>query len=200
MVWRVSFGKGSTLTDAEVIRCTYDLTDKNSADLIYCEDVRFMDIGHDETLFAIDFVAGMPNLEVLIASGSPIKELSALENCKKLRVLEVANCGMLEDISPLAGCEGLKWLNLSNTKVDDLSALDELELECLVYVRPKVSQDERSRFAELHPDCLTSYSGYEYSYPWRYDKENKKQDWYLEIADAFRYPNSPNNAGWYLES
>ena len=43
------------------------------------------------------------------------------------------------------------------------------------------------------------YTGYEYAYPWRYDKDNKKLDWYLEIADAFRYPKSPNNAGWYLE-
>ena len=119
--------------------------------------------------------------------------------CKKLRVLEIANCGLLTDIAPLAGCESLKWLNLSNTKVDSLAALDELELECLVYVRPKVSQAERDRFAELHPDCLTSYSGYEYAYPWRYDKDNKKQDWYLEIADAFRYPKAPNNLGWYLE-
>ena len=199
VVWRVNFAKGSTMTDAEVIRSTYDLTDNNSADLVYCEDVRFMDIGHDELLFSIDFVRGMPNLEVLIASGSPIKDLSPLENCKKLRVLEIANCGLLTDIAPLAGCESLKWLNLSNTKVDSLAALDELELECLVYVRPKVSQAERDRFAELHPDCLTSYSGYEYAYPWRYDKDNKKQDWYLEIADAFRYPKAPNNLGWYLE-
>ena len=199
IVWRVSFAKGSTMTDAEVIRSTYDLTDSNCADLIYCEDVRFMDIGHDEFLKTIEFVKGMPNLEVLIASGSPITDLTPLENCKKLRVLEVANCGYLTDLTPLVGCESLTRLNISNTKVESLAGLEELPLECLVYVRPRVSQQERDEFAEQHPDCLTSYSGYEYAYPWRYDKDNKKLDWYLEIADAFRYPKSPNNAGWYLE-
>ena len=37
MVWRVYFGEnGSTLTDAEVLRAVYGLTDDNSKDLIYC--------------------------------------------------------------------------------------------------------------------------------------------------------------------
>ena len=82
MVWRVWFGGGSTLTDAEVIRCTYDLVDDNCEDLIYCEDVRFMDIGHNEYLDGVPFVAGMPNLEYIIVSGAPIKDLTPLKTAR----------------------------------------------------------------------------------------------------------------------
>ena len=50
IVWRVWFGEGSCLTDAEVIRSTFDLVDDNCHDLVYCEDVRFIDFGHNECL------------------------------------------------------------------------------------------------------------------------------------------------------
>ena len=48
VVWRISFGRGTTLTDAQVIRAVYDLVDSNCDNLKYCEDARFMDIGHNE--------------------------------------------------------------------------------------------------------------------------------------------------------
>lgn len=35
----------------------------------YCEGVKYMDIGHNEYLTDLSFVSGMPNLEVMIASG-----------------------------------------------------------------------------------------------------------------------------------
>lgn len=67
VVWRVPYGGGSCMTDCEVIRCTYELTDKNAQNLVYCEDVRFMDVGHNDVTFLSDFSfpEGMPKLEAI---------------------------------------------------------------------------------------------------------------------------------------
>lgn len=200
VVWRVWFANGSTLTDVNVIRTTYDLVDDNSHDLIYCEDVRYMDIGHNEYLDGVDFVAGMPNLEVVIVSGAPIKDLTPFENCKKLKILEISNCGYIEDISPLAACESLEMVNLSFTKVADLSPLDELNITHLTAVVSKIPQTERDRFAGVHPDCWTTYAGDQpYGSGWRYDENNKPLPWYENIVEVFGYPHALNNAGWYWE-
>ena len=104
--------------------------------------------------------------------------------------MELSNCGLLEDITPLAQCESLKRLNLSYTKVEDLSPLDELPLECFVYVKPKASQEELDRFDEMHPDCVTSYDGNEYGYPWRYEEDGSFTPAYAELKEVFGYPDA----------
>lgn len=205
LVWRVSFGKGSCLTDAEVIRCVYDLVDDNSHNLVYCEDVRFLDLGHDEYLDGADFIAGMPNLEVVILSGAPIRDLTPFSGCHKLRVLELANCSYITDLSPLASCEALKMLNISYTGVTDLSPLDGLELTHMCakgMYRPMIAAEEQKRFVEAHPDCWSQFDKDEvpYGQGWRYTTENKPMEWYAEITKAFRYPDAPNNAGWYFSN
>lgn len=200
IVWRVWFGDGSCLTDVEVIRTTYNLSDSNCQDLIYCEDVVYMDIGHNETLNVVDFVAGMPNLEVIIVSGAPIKDLTPFENCKKLKILEIAFCHYVEDISPLAACESLEMLNLGYTQVTDLSALDERNMALLCLDKSKVGDEERERFAALQPDCWISYKDEQpYGQGWRYGTDDKPLEWYSDIIDAFGYPEPLNNAGWYLD-
>ena len=202
LVWRVEFGGGSTFTDAEIIRSTYDLVDDNCHNLIYCEDARFIDIGHNEYLDAVPFVAGMPNLEVIIVSGAPIKDLTPFENCKKLKVLEIAFCHYVTDISPLASCESLKRLNIGFTQVQDLSALDGLNITNLCIDGAKVSAEERTRFAELKGDCWITYDDAQpYNDGWRYDEKGDYLPWYGQIRSLFRYdrdPHIPNNVGWYL--
>lgn len=202
LVWRVEFGGGSTFTDAEIIRSTYDLVDDNCHNLIYCEDARFIDIGHNEYLDAVPFVAGMPNLEVIIVSGAPIKDLTPFENCKKLKVLEIAFCHYITDISPLASCESLKRLNIGFTQVTDLSALDGLNITNLCVDGAKVSAEERTRFAELKGDCWITYDDAQpYNDGWRYDEKGDYLPWYGQIRSVFRYdrdPHIPNNVGWYL--
>lgn len=195
LVWRVWFGNGgSCTTDREVIRWVYGLTDSNSHDLVYCEDARFCDFGHDETLTDCSFVAGMPNLEAIILSGSSIRDLSAFAGCKKLEFLEIAYCGYVEDISPLAQCESLKRLNIGFTKVSDLSPLDDLPMEAMVAMSTKTSGEERARFQEKHPECLTNYTDDgPYGYPWRYvDNGVTFNEYYLKLKDAFHYPNTSN--------
>lgn len=205
VVWRVYFGVGSTMTDAEVIRAVYDLVDDNSHNLIYCEDVRYMDIGHNEYLDSVEFVSGMTSLEVVIVSGSPIKDLSPFANCKNLRILEAANCSYITDLTPLAQCTKLEMLNICYTKVSDLSPLDELNLTHLhargLY-RPLISTEEQQRFTEKHPDCDASFAVNDqpYGIGWRYVSANETMDWYKDIQKAFRYPDAPNHVGWYLDT
>lgn len=198
LVWRVFFGVGYCLTDVDVLRCTYDLSDGNSAALAYCEDVRFVDFGHDTALKTLDFMSGMKKLEVLILSGSMVEDLSPLAGLPNLRMVEVSNCGYLTDVSPLAECPSLKMLNISFTGVEDLSALSELDLELMCAVKSKMSQAAKDAFAASNPNCLATYTGNEYGTGWRYLDEDTKRPWYLEIEVAFKYPNAPNMAGWYL--
>ena len=89
----------------------------------------------------------------------------------KVNILHVLTVLQLFHRAPLAQCDSLKRLNISYTKVEDLSPLDGLPLECFVYVKPKASQEELDRFGQLHPDCVTSYENNEYGYPWRYEQD-----------------------------
>ncbi len=196
VVWRVYFGKDgryNALTDKDTIRAVYNVTDATCGPMKYLEDVKYMDIGHNEYLTDLSFVGYMPELEVLIASESAVKELTGFENCKKLTWLELAYCYKLTNIDALAGCEGLKYLNLSYSKVTSLAPLDGLPLERFVYLSPKASAKEQNTFTEIHPkgQCITVFYGYSmpYSYGWRYDDNGKTMFWYYKdvIRKVFNY-------------
>lgn len=204
LVWRVYFGdNGSSLTDAEVIRAVYGLVDDNSAGLRYLEDCRYMDIGHNDFLDYADFISGMTSLEAVIISGAPIKSLEPFAACKNLKFLEMANCIYIPDIEPLKECTQLEMLNISHTQISDLSPLDELNLTHLCTKANKVSDEERERFIELHPDCWTTYEGtVDYTVGWRYDEDGGLLDWYAKLDAEYNYisqQNVPNNFGWYLD-
>ena len=206
VVWRVWFGGGSSLTDAEVIRCTYDLVDDNCGDLYWCEDVRFVDFGHNEWLDGCDFIAGMKSLEYCILSGAPIKSLEPFANCKNLKFLEVAFCEYIESVEPLKNCTQLEKLNISNTHVTDLTPLDDLPLTHFVAMeinagKSRVPAEEQSRFLSRHPDSWTQFEGKQpYDEGWRRAEDGKTSlPHYAAIQIAFRYPHAPNNVGWYLK-
>ena len=201
IVWRVYYGEGGTsLTDVEVLRVVYGLYDDNCGSLKYLENVKYMDLGHNEFLDYCDFVSNMTELEVAIISGAPIQSLEPFANCKKLKFLEMANCSYIPDLEPLRSCTELEMLNIGHTSISDLSPLDELKLTHLCSKVNKVSEEELNRFVELQPDCWTTYQGdVDYSTGWRYDEEGNKLEWYAKLADAFGYPNPNNNTGWYLD-
>ena len=206
VVWRVSFGKGSTLTDAEIIRAVYDLVDANCANLTYCEDARFMDIGHNEYLKVSSFISGMKSLEYVIISGSMISDLTPFASCKNLKVLEAAFCEYIYSAEGLESCESLERLNISYTHITDLSPLDNLNLVnlcAMYYPKSRVPQEEQERFQALKPDCKMTFVGEQpYGSAWRYDENNDPLEWYSTIREVFRYdiyPNTPNHVGWYLE-
>ena len=209
LVWRVNYGKGTIMTDAVVVRAVYDLVDDNCHNLVYCEDAKYMDIGHNEWLDACEFVSGMKSLEYVIISGAPIKSLEPFRNCKNLKLLEAAFCEYITDVSPLADCPNLQMLNISNTHVEDLSSLDNLPLTHLTVRnypsgKCRLSQEEQDRVIKQHPDCWISFSGAQpYGVGWRYDEDEiTPLDHYKVVREVFRLdldPNIPNHVGWYLK-
>ena len=192
IVWRIYFAKqGSCLTDRTILRYVYNVTNSTVSQLKYCEDVEYIDFGHNDTLSDWSWAAYMPNLKAIIVSGSMIKDLTPFANCKNLEFLELSNCGYLTDLTPLSQCTALQRLNISYTKIEDLSPLDDLpNLECLVDVHPKVSQEELDRFAEEHPNCIVSSEGHEYGYPWRYEQDGSPTPYYQTLKEVFHYPDA----------
>ena len=200
VVWRIWFGEGTSLTDAEILRSTYNVDDDNCHDLKYLEDVRYMDIGHNEWLDHCDFISGMKSLEVCIISGAPIHSLEPFKACKNLRVLEMANCIYVPDLEPLRELENLKMLNLGFTRMRSLEPVYDLDLTHLTLVHCNIPLSQRDEFKELHPDCwIVSKGDQPYGKGWRYDENDDPLPWYEEIKGVFRYPKAPNNVGWYLE-
>ena len=195
IVWRVRFGgRGSCLTDREVIRYVYGLDDSNCSSLYYCEDARFADFGHNVTLSDCSFVAGMKNLECIILSGSRVKDISAFANCKKLEFLELCYCSGLTDISALSQCDSLNKLNISFTSVKDLSALDDLDMELLCAMQIRANADAQADFKAKHPDCLTQFRGKQpYGYGWRYvDYGYTYTEYYANMRKMFDYDHASN--------
>ncbi|MGM9661010.1 MAG: hypothetical protein ACI3WQ_10470 [Faecousia sp.] len=193
VVWRVYFGvdgRYNLLTDADTLRAVYNVTDDTCGPMKYCEDVKYMDIGHNEYLTDLSFVGYMPNIEVLIASGCAATELVGFENCKKLTWLELASCLKLSNIDSLAGCESLTYLNLCYTKVTSYMALDGLPLKRFVCLSPKASAKEQKTFTEIHDGCRTVFYGYSNPWtPWRYDDNGKTYNEYYKnvVRKAFNY-------------
>ena len=139
----------------------------------------------------------MPDLEIAILSGSPIADLTPLQNCKKLEFLEIAWCGYVKDVSPLAGCHRLRYLNVGHTRVKDFSALTGLDLKMLSYV----NSGNRVGFTEYHweqiqeqfPTCwitfnpLADNNASPYSTGWRYKAAGGYTPIYRKVRDVFGY-------------
>lgn len=214
VVWRVRVANGNILTDVDCLYLTWDLKDGNCQNLKYFEDCRYLDAGHNENAQWTDLspLSGMTSLEVFIASGASIKDLSPLESCKKLRILEIAYCGLVTDISPLAGCESLEMLNISDTHVTDLSPLDDLNITVLCAVQDYRSnllpQETVEHFKEKHPDAEVhcTVNPQPYGSNWRYqpdapsNTEEYYRDWYKAMRIALDYDHYERNfnKGWYL--
>lgn len=195
VVWRIhQYNKGrSWLTDTKVLRAVYGINDDNSYVLRYLNEVKYMDLGHNTEMVDISFCAYMPDLEIAILSGAPIKDVSPLAKCKKLEFLELAWCGHINDISALAGCTGLRYLNVGQTKVKDLSALKNLDLLMLSHVtsgKMGITSADWQTFQTQHPDCwITNYhgEGYPYSTGWRFKQGGGYTDIYRKVRDVFGY-------------
>lgn len=193
VVWRVFYGKNgnrfNALTDETVIRSSHYLTNDTVSEMQYLTDVVYMDIGHNETLTDISFTAHMPNLKLLIVSGSPLKDISPLAGLKNLEFLELGFCSWIEDLSPLATCTGLKYLNIGGTPVSDISPLESLPLERFVCMLSRVPMADKLAYEEAHPDCLVVKQGRQpYGYGWRYiDDGYTFNDYYKTMRLIFHY-------------
>lgn len=190
IVWRVYFGDYfSCLTDEEMIRAIFKLHDDDVSELQYCTDVKYMDIGHNEELHDISFVASMPKLEICILSGSPTTDLSPFANCPNLELLECVYCCFIPDVSALENCTKLKYLNLSYSQVKDLSPLYDLPLERFMYYDSGLSEAEQQAMRDAQPDCWVTFSGLNpYVLGWRYDDQGYTWcDMYRHVREVFHY-------------
>ena len=133
VVWRVWFGDiYSVRTDVEKILASKpsvggELTPDNCGSLMYCTDVKYLDLGHNTGLTDVSFIAYMtmldcpdfsplancPELEYLEIFSTPADNVSFLANSQKLRHLSLQYMPNLTDISPLYGLKDLErlWLN-----------------------------------------------------------------------------------------
>ena len=186
VVWRIHVWQRSWLTDTDTIRAVYHVDDTNCEPFKYCTKTKYIDMGHNEELTDISFISYMPDLEIVILSGSPITDLTPFENHTQLVFLELAHCGYLKDVTPLASCTSLANLNLSYTKVDDISSLYELPFEQLCAVKSKIVWKDWQKIIDLHPGCAIRYDGDQpYGTGWRYKKSGAYTDIYKRVREVF---------------
>ena len=196
IVWRVFFAFYNCLTDVEMLHCTNELNDVNVQVLKYCNDVLYLDIGHNTDLADLSFVSYMPKLKIAIVVDCATPDVEAFGNCPDLEWLEITNCYNIKDISPLANCTKLKGLNMSGAfGIKDLSPLHNLQnMERLYLGRNTLPDGQYETAKEKLPNCWvtnthTSASGVSLNYAigWRLDPDGSRAEWYKEIRKIFRY-------------
>ena len=162
VVWRVWFGdKYSVRTDVTKILASKPsaggfVTDRDVEALSCCIYVKHLDLGHNDFLSDVSFLASMPRLETLILAMDPIVDISPLANCPRLSYLELQTNDYLVDISALANCPELAHLNIARCRnLGDMSALmglEKLERLWLGSIN-QIPAEQLEEFRTSHPDC-----------------------------------------------
>ncbi len=197
VVWRVWFGRNySVRTDVEKILASKpsvggNLNGSNSQSLQYCTDVKLIDLGHNEVMPDISFVAYMPKLEVAILPMSTYSDISALANCTELEYLEIQSTN-ISDLRPLSGLKKLKHLNIGNLpSLSDISPLYELpQLERLwIGCIDPVPQEQIEKMQSIAPDCEINTTAYDPTDGgWRYRANKTGLDpRYEKLMEQFEY-------------
>lgn len=176
IVWRVSVGQYSCRTDSKMIRFSlfYEypmLTDRDTKGLTYCNEVRYLDLGHNKIQDAY-FVGYMPDLEVCILAIQQPTDISAFRNCTHLEYAELFN-GSISDVSALANCKELRHLNLCMNDITDITPLYGLtNLERLWISRNPIPAKQIERFTELVPNCVVNTTAEDPTInEWRFDSK-----------------------------
>ena len=188
VVWRVHVGWKSALTDDQVIRMTHGINDSMTGPLKYCNEVIYIDLGHDSGITDISFIENMPDLECVILSDAQFSDLTPLTNCSKLTWLELVSCYHIQNLSVIADMDSIKYLNISFTRTSDISGIMDMDLDRFSCIGNPVSRESFDEYAEAHPDCLCVYSGNPYGYAWRYDDYGYHYfSYYARMREVFRY-------------
>lgn len=202
VVWRVHIFRGHTpvLTDITLLRTTR-INDEDAQELKYCRDVKYVDVGHTESLTDISFVRYMPNLETLIIALTGVEDISAVAECRNLKFLELFG-SKVSDLSALSGLINLEQLNMSDLPVTDISPLYGLtnlkRLRIKTVERKEmcpIPQEQLDTITRLLPDCEMMFEmGYVTYGGWRYirrqDKDQYTTNWndeYLALREQMKY-------------
>ena len=196
VVWRVFWKKKyHVLTDTEMINSN-GVRSEDIEVLKYCNDVKYLDIGHSDYLDSIEVVKYMPKLKVCICVDSKITDLSPLANCPDLEILEIVYCRKLTDLSPLTNCTKLKGINMSMAYgIKDITPLYSLQNMERLYLGSNNIPDEMVEEArEKMPNCWVSDTWSDssgvyrnYAVGWRLDKGGRFSQFYLELREIFHY-------------
>lgn len=161
VIWRIWFGERyGVRTDVERILASKPsiggpLNDYEVDKLKYCTKVKYLDLGHNEGITDISFMANMPDLEVLIIAMSRITDLSPLQNCMKLEYMEIQTT-LISDLSPLADKTELRHLNIGEcynlTDISPLYGLSELKRLWIGAVTP-ITADQVAHMQSCAPKC-----------------------------------------------
>ncbi len=187
VVWRIWFGENySVRTDVERILASKPTVGGMIYDasvLQYCTKLKYLDLGHNDDLSDLSFVASMPELEVLIIAMTNISDLSPLANCPKMEYLEIQET-QISDLSPLAGLTNLAHLNICNQEnITDASPLYGLtKLERLwIGCNTPIPEEQVEELKAALPNCDINTTTYDpHGEAWRYsayDPEIPKYYW-----------------------
>ena len=160
VVWRVNFKGYSVRTDVERILASRpsvagELHDEDVTVLKYCDGCKYLDLGHNESLTNIEFVRGMPNLEVAIIAMNPIRDLSPIAECKHLEYLETQTTSVT-DLSPLSELKELRHLNICKlpglTDISPLFNLPDLMRLWIGSITP-IPAEQVEQMRQIAPAC-----------------------------------------------
>lgn len=187
-IWRIWFGKNySVRTDTEKILASKptvggEVLDDTAWRIKYCTKLKYLDLGHNESLRDFSFVSELPELEVLIIAMTDVRSIDFLENCPKLNYLEL-NTTEIDDISALANCTQLKDLNIAGCpNLKDITALYDLDLDRLwIGLDTPIPQEQIKEMRSRHPNCnINTTTDDPHGQSWRYsryDPEEPKYWW-----------------------
>ena len=209
VVWRIWFGEKqlySVRTDVERILASKSsvggfVDEYNGADLKYCTEVKYLDLGHNPTLHDISFVSYMPKLEVAILAMDEWSDASPLAACTELEYLEMqtTNC---TDLSPLAGLKKLRHLNVAGisslTDISPLYGLTELE-RLYIGSNNMVPWEQVEKMQEAAPNCEINTSVYDdpTGEKWRYNGQGTWNYRYYVLRKQFgEYKDSAFSFHW----
>lgn len=177
LVWRVFFGYAYTLrTDEERLLASSvsrggNLTPELLADLQYCTDLKYLDLGHNIKITDLSFLENLTKLEVVILAMNDFTDISPLANSHNIEYLELYT-SKLESVEPLRNMTKLRHLNIGSTNVSDISPLYGLDLERLwIGCKTPVPAEQVAEMQALHPDCQIDTTVVDPSDGlWRYSK------------------------------
>ena len=189
IVWRLHFGQYSILTNAEMIRMSKVITDKNAVYLKYCTNLKYMDLTNNPNLTDFSFIQYMPELKAVVLASNKIDDLGMFESCSNLEWLDLFGCKNVKDISPLAGLTNLQYLNISSTSVSDLTPIMNHDMTQFVCIKAKVPADQQKAFTEKHADCLSRFTGTNpQAVGWQFlDGKNTYSPYYEALIPIFHY-------------
>ena len=193
VVWRIFFGVTYTLkTDAVKVLASApswggkELGNDDIEVLKYCTKLKYVDLGHNESITDLSVVRYWPDLEVLVIAMNPLGDLTPLADCENLEYLELFYSNT-DDLSPLAGLKNLKHLNVGHCPfLTDISSIYDLELERFylgLFNFCPVPEEQVDHYRELHPDCEVDNTAWESSEAgWRRAAylEGEELEWYKQ--------------------